>query len=106
MKRPDAVQQKAIDTGKWPDEGWQAEYPHVCEYLCTLRWEDGTAREPSKLSISLRDGSIQVGLNDGELKQSAYTSAGSTEEALALLEDALARGLDVWRAWNAGKKRK
>lgn len=106
MQRPTETQAKAMSDGKFPDELWQGEYPLICQYLTTTRWEDGSDREPSALAISLREEGIQLALNDKALRQSAYTTAGSVEEAMGLMEGALTNGRDIWRAWNNGKKRK
>jgi hypothetical protein len=105
MKKPSEKQAAtAVSTG-CPDAQWASKYPHICEYLSSAVWEDGSAREPSALSVSIRDGMIALALNDKELKQSMYTQAGSVAEALKLMEGALAGGIEAWRPWKAGKRK-
>jgi len=53
----------------------------------------------------VQDGGWLVALNDGDLKQSAYTSAGTLPEALKLMEEALQSSACSWRPWNAGKRK-
>lgn len=81
-------------------------YPKIVEYLTTDAWEDGSARDPSALSVMLRDGDVLLALNDKDLKQSLYTQAESLTEALKLMEAALAEDKGTWRPWNAGKKKR
>jgi hypothetical protein len=83
-----------------------AKYISICEYLTTTSWEDGTPRISSKLSVSVEDGCILIALNDVDLKQSAYTSSTSLQDALKLLEGALKGSSAQWRSWKAGKGRK
>lgn len=106
MKKPSQRQAEAVGQTTTPDEGFNKRFPTVAAYICDDKWEDGTDREPSTFSVSCRDGLIQIAMNDKELKQSLYTSAGSLQEALGLMEKALAAGVDAWRPWKTGKGRK
>lgn len=106
MKKPSDQQVRAAaGPSGCPDEKLTKRYPTVVEHLSTDRWDDGTVREPSSVAVSLRDGMIQVALNDKDGKRSMYTTAGSLEEALGLLERALVSGAGEWRPWKSGKKR-
>ena len=106
MKKPDGQQQDAARSTGCPDEALMKKYPRIVEYLTTTQWEDGSSRQTSSVAITINDGMIQVALNDKELKQSMYSSAGSMTEALGLMEKALAANVDGWRAWKSGAKRK
>lgn len=106
MKRPTQAQVRASGQTTTPDEVWNKKFPTIAMYLCDDAWEDGTAREPSSLAVTVRDGMIQLALNDKDLKQSLYTSAGSFAEAMVLMEKALAMGVEAWRPWKTGTKRK
>lgn len=105
MKKPTQSQSKAVGQTTMCDETWNKSYPTIVMYLVDDQWEDGTAREPSSLAVTFRDGLIQLALNDKDLKQSLYTSAGSVKEALGLMEKALAMGVEAWRPWKSGKRK-
>lgn len=106
MKKPDMkVAGGTASAGSCSDESLNKRCPTIIMYLTDDKWEDGTSREVSQLSLSVRDGSIALALNDKDLKQSLYTQAESLTEALKLMEGALASGKGEWRPWKAGKKR-
>lgn len=104
MKKPSKEQEQAASKTGCPDAVLSNTYPRIMEYLTTEKWEDGSSRTLSKLGICVQDGLISVALNDGALKQSLYTQAGSLGEAMKLLEKALEAGSGNWRSWKAGKK--
>lgn len=79
--------------------------PHITEHLSATKYDDGSKREQSSLSVSVVDGAVAIALNDKDLSRSAYTLAASLEEALKLLEEALAADKAVWRPWKLGKKK-
>jgi len=88
-----------------PDDAWFADqYPRITEYLADVKWDDGTPREPSTLSIGFVDGGVRIALNDKDGRQSAYTNAHTVQDALKALEDALEADLVTWRAWDRKKK--
>jgi len=105
MKRPSPTQAAAAEATGCCDEVWGKKYPSIVEHMTCAKWDDGGAREPSSLAITFQGGRAQLALNDKELKQSLYTTAGSVVEALGLLEKALASGVGEWRQWKSGKKR-
>jgi len=92
-------------SGDFPDQLWLEKFPTICVFMTDDKWDDGTPREVSVLSVSVRDGMMALALNDKDLKQSMYTMAETVAEALGLLECALADGTGQWRPWKAGKKR-
>lgn len=107
MKKPDVQTKPARLSGTvGTEDGILKKYPRIVEYLTTDAWEDGSAREPSALSVMMRDEDVLLALNDKDLKQSLYTQAESLTEALKLMEGALATSKGAWRPWNAGKRKK
>jgi hypothetical protein len=105
MQKPTKPEAVRSGPAVFPDDTWLKKYPVLCNYLLDDRWDDGTSREPSALSLSVRDGMIALALNDKALKQSLYTQAGTVVAALALMEGALKDGTGMWRPWNAGKRK-
>ena len=105
MKKPDAKAKAAIKKDGFSDLDFRKRYPKLTEYLITSRWEDGSARELSSIAISVHDGLVQVAVNDKELKQSLYSTAGTLPEALQLAEDAIKDDLGAWRPWKSGRGR-
>lgn len=105
MKKPTPAEKKRASIEGIADDGFAKAHPKIVEYLITVEWEDGSAREPSALSVTIRDGMVNVALNDKALKQSMYSTAGTLKEALKLLEGALKDELGAWRPWKAGKGR-
>lgn len=88
------------------DEASLKKYPTLVEYLTTLRWEDGTDRKPSSLSIFVEDGAWKVAVNDKDLQRSLYISGETLQDALGSVEKALRGENADWRAWNAAKGKK
>lgn len=106
MRKPDAVAGVSGDvSANLEGDKWLGKYKHVCEYLVTTKWDDGSPREPSAISVSVSDGALMIALNDKDLKQSIYTSAETLQEALKLMEDSLASSKVTWRPWKAGKRK-
>lgn len=106
MKRPD-LKSAAVVSGvqQCSDDVFQRKYPTIVSYLMDEKYDDGSVREPSALSISVRDGLISLALNDKDVKASLYTQASTLNEALKLMEGVLADGSAPWRPWKAGKKK-
>ena len=86
------------------DLTWQQRYPAISEYMLSVTWDDGSPRKPSSLSIRFGSDGVVVSLQDQELKQGAYTTAETVDEALTLLNDAIAAGKCRWLRWNSGKR--
>jgi len=105
MKRPVEVSKKTSKTLPVSDQRFAEEYPTIVEYLSTTRYEDGSERLPSALSIFMEDGLMKVACNDKDVKRSLYASGQTLSEALAALDAALASPSPAWRAWNAGKRK-
>jgi len=106
MKKPTFEHVEKAGKKAATDEGFAKKYPTILEYLTTTKWDDGTAREASKLSLFIEDGVFKVAVNDVDLKRSLYTSGETLEGALRATEKALQMPEADWRAWNKGKGRK
>jgi len=93
---------------KWkaPTEPLLKNRPHIAQLLTDPWWDDGTPRELCSLTVRVGLDQTQLNVNDVDNEQSITTTAGSLEEALSLLEEALAAGRNPWRKWGNGKKRK
>jgi len=100
MMRKAVAEQAAADDVSMPDKSFEKRFPNVSMYLADPLWDDGTPRERSSLAISVDDGQVRIALNDKDGRQSAYTNAGSVEDALKLLEAGLVKGLVSWRPWD------
>lgn len=72
-------------------------YPTLWEYIASVRWEDGTARQPSSLLLFIEDGYAKLCLNDRELQRTGWATGASVAEAAEALEAALATGRIEWR---------
>lgn len=105
MQKPSPAQAASVSSRGFADESWLKKYPTIVEYLTTSKWDDGTARELSSIAVTCSDGSVQIALNDKDLKQSLYTTAGSFTEAMGLMEKALQAGVEGWRPWKSGKRK-
>ena len=90
----------------FPDEMWLKKLPTICEYLSHTTYEDGSPRETSTISVKEQDGKVLVALNDKQESRGLYRSAGSVQEAMALIEKALATNSADWRVWKQEGKGK
>lgn len=86
-----------------PTTGLIGKYPGIAEYLSATRWEDGTSRTPSTLTLFIEDGRCKVALNDRTLSRSSYATGESFEACFKSIESHL-QALDTdWRAWKGRK---
>lgn len=104
MKKPTAGKGKTGQAGSCPDAKLMKAYPTLVEYLVTVKWDDGSARERSTVTLFIEDGSVKLALNDRDLSRSLYVTADSLDEALGALEEALKDDSADWRAWKGRKK--
>lgn len=78
----------------------------VQEWMTDGRWEDGTARETSTLSLFFEDGVLKVAFHDRSQSRSLYLAGDCLETVLEALEVRLADGTGEWRLWKGkGNKR-
>jgi hypothetical protein len=99
MKRRKQEDQKRKGKYESSKEPTISKFPTIDTYMGDLWYDDGKAREPSKLTITLNASGVTIVLTDPDERCSAYTTGETLHEALGLLEDALASGKDPWRPW-------
>lgn len=104
MKRPDVV--AAAQSGGMPDEKFGRDFPQLSEYLTHDKYDDGTARALSALSVKVQDGMILVGLQDHDLERSLFVVGETLAKALAALEKHAGSPTADWRRWGGKGKRK
>jgi len=103
MQRPTPKQEAAAAATGCTDEQLAKKFPTVVSYLTDTKYDDGSSREPSSFTVTCSAGGVQVALNDKELKQSLYSTSGTLQDALKLMEKALIDGIDAWRPWGRKK---
>jgi len=107
MKKPTAsAASGSADSNLMPDSKLRKSYPQVSDYLTMTKWDDGTARTPSTVTLFVEGGVLKAALNDREMKRSLYVTSMSLEGAIGLLEEALATDTADWRLWSGGSKKK
>lgn len=104
MKRP--IDETPEAAGGCNDEGWAGKHPIIVAYLCDGKWEDGKARETSKLQVTLQEGRFVASLQDVALQRSLFISGPTLGKALEALERALASPGADWRKWRGGSRKK
>lgn len=97
MKRPDEA--KLAGEQSQPDGVSLARpmYDTLWEYMTSKEWDDGKPRESSTLLLFFEDGLFKVCLTDRALKQTAWASARTPEDALVKLNDGIREGEIDWR---------
>jgi hypothetical protein len=103
MKRP--TQQDLSTEGPLPfaDEKWAKDFPFVVEMLVAVRYDDGTVRVPSQLTIKEQDGQILASLSDKDLERGLYRVSSTVLGAVRALEKAIAENSADWRPWKPQK---
>lgn len=81
-------------------------FPTVWEYLTLARYDDGSSRKLSALSVFVEDGSLKIALNDKDAQRSLYVAGMTLRDALEALEAKLSAGEGDWRAWGRATKKK
>jgi len=71
--------------------------PAIWEYLVSERWEDGTARRTSTMTIFVEEGRVKLCLNDRQGQRSLWVSGATLLDALDALEGHLEQGTGDWR---------
>ncbi len=106
VKRPTERPTTGDDGATTISSGCLGKLPLLVEHLGTQKYEDGSSRETSTLSVFTEDGGLRVALNDRDNRRSLYVSADSLEGCLKALEAMLADDRAAWRAWKTGGKKK
>lgn len=106
MKKPERKGKSQDTRLAMPDEDFARLYPTITDYLASIRWDDGSPRVASTLTVFLQDGGVKVAVNDKDGDRGLFVTAESLEEALALAERALQADNPPWRAYGGkwGKK--
>jgi len=106
MKRYQLETQKT--RGKWvgSKDPLVKDRPTINQLCTDTQWDDGGQRLPCTLKIRFGDGQASVTISDENIEASITTTAETVQEALQLLEEALAASKVAWRPWPAEFKRK
>jgi hypothetical protein len=104
MKKP--VKHVDVSAGRtpMPDEEFAHAYPYLTEHLCNEKYDDGSKRQRSSVTLFCEDGSVKLSLNDRTESRSLYVSSDTLQGALALLESACCADAPPWRAWPGKRK--
>lgn len=106
MKKPDQSPGAPVAANPAMCED-MATWPRLWEHLADDKWDDGSAREPSSLSVFVADGQMKACLNDRDSECSLYVSGATLVDCLTALEKRLNGDKEAdWRAWGKKKKRK
>lgn len=105
MQKPD----RSSQTGEYPvgvqDTAFASRYPVLLMYLSDTKWDDGSAREPSTVSLFIDQGVFKASLNDRDGKRSMYVTGSTFQACLDALEGNLAHDEGSWRSWNNRTKK-
>jgi len=107
MKR--RAQQEQKKRGEWKPSGEPLlkGCPAIDRYMSDAWYDDGKARDVSKLTITLTGNGVGIVLTDPDERSSAFTQGETVQDCLDLLEAALGDAKrDPWRPWpkSFGKK--
>ena len=103
MKKPNTVNGHAEQGKSLRDESFSKKYPLITEYLTAVKYDDGSSRETSTLSVYVQDGGFGVSINDRDCQRSLYVVATTLSEALAAIEKHLGKEDSDWRSWKPRK---
>jgi len=106
MKKRDATPQGEVAKASVADATFEKRFPRIFEYMTLLHFDDGTARELSKVSLFVENGKFKAALNDHAERCSLYVAADSVDGVLKALEASLGQENPEWRAWNHNTKKK
>lgn len=97
LKKPDPIEQAVrFFSGARTGDDWVL-YPSLMEYLTEERYEDGSPRRTSTITVFAQDGQIKGSLNDRDTDRVAFATAASIEELLGVFEAKLASSSIEWR---------
>lgn len=103
MKKPDTAASFPAGSMGFPDDEFAALYPTVVDYLVSSKYDDGSPRNRSSVSLFVEDNCVKLSLNDKDTRRTLYVASQSVDEAFKVLEAALCVDNPPWRAWK-GKK--
>lgn len=92
--------------GSIPDDAWMvSNAPLVLEYLTTTRYDDGSPRETSTITVFVDEGVLKLSLNDRDNSASLYASGCTLQDAFLGLEKRVGDKSPDWRPWKGRKRR-
>lgn len=103
MKKPDVSKGKPGASGGGIKETDRELFKNLLSYWMDSKWDDGSVRETSTVSLFVEEGMFKAALNDRDLRRSAYVSGDSIEDVLLKLELGLEGDTLDWRSWQGGK---
>lgn len=106
MQKPTTTHNDSSYPVKVDDREFAERFPVLLMYLSDTKWDDGSAREPSTITLFIESGTFKAALNDRDGKRSMYVSAGSLRAVLDALEANVSEDRGDWRSWNARTKKK
>jgi len=98
MKKPDQVAEQ-LRSSHAERSLCKELFPALFEHLTETRWDDGSRRETSSISVFVQDGTWKACLNDKDSGRTAFVSARSPDELLDVLEKAVATGSVEWKPY-------
>lgn len=105
MKSPKEKKATKGTAGNITDKKFLSLYPTIVMWMTDDKWDTGKDRELATLSVKFSSDEVLISFSDRNEDQTAYTSAETVEDALGLLEEALATDKVSWRRWKRpGKK--
>lgn len=103
LKKPNPGQMYGVADVPFDDEDFRAKYPTLWEYLFTQRWQDGSIRTTSTISLFATDGALKVVINDRDNNRSAFFNARTLTEALDSMESGLCNDTADWKTRSNGQ---
>jgi hypothetical protein len=105
MKRLQKQEDAGGARGELPSDEWFiTNCPLTMDYLTNTRYDDGSQRTPSTLSLFIDEGKFKVACNDKDAEASLYAAGDTFQDCLVALERRLNANND-WRFWKGKKKR-
>ena len=106
VKRPTDSSGHGSSSEALVDAKFCKDFPLLLTYLTDGRWEDGSARILSTISLSVEDGRWKLCLNDKDLRRSLYFTGDTLQDVFRSVEKALGGSSADWRKWNAQTKQR
>lgn len=102
IRKPDVVKEAERVFGRDRSSDDWLLYPTLMEYLAEERYEDGTPRRTSTVTLFFAEGSVKLSLNDRDLDRVAFVTSTTIEGCLGILESKLKESSIEWRASQGG----
>lgn len=97
LKRRDNAGGQGDGSFEIGDFGTMSQYPFVVDFMRQLHWEDGKARKPGTILLTVEDGRWKAWLHDNDASASAWLSGATLTGLFESMEDMLASGGGEWR---------